>query len=57
MNDINTMAKLREKTEAQIMDDLLPFGFVDSGPSDYFDHDTDNRLLSVDQLMFRSDGL
>jgi hypothetical protein len=28
ITDINTMMKLREKTEQEIMDDLLPFGFT-----------------------------
>jgi hypothetical protein len=31
MTDINTMSKLREKTEEQIEEDLLPFGFIDVG--------------------------
>jgi hypothetical protein len=31
ITDINTLHKLREKTEEQIEDDLLPFGFIDIG--------------------------
>lgn len=31
MTDINTLAKLREKTEEEIDDFLLPFGFYDDG--------------------------
>lgn len=31
INDINTLTKLREKTEEQINEDLLPFGFIDTG--------------------------
>lgn len=31
MTDINTMMALREKTEEQIEEDLLPFGFIDVG--------------------------
>jgi hypothetical protein len=31
MTDINTMMALREKTEQQIEEDLLPFGFIDVG--------------------------
>lgn len=31
ITDINTLHKLREKTEEQIEDDLLPFGFIDVG--------------------------
>lgn len=34
MTDINTLSRLREKTEKEIEDDLLPFGFIDSGPID-----------------------
>ena len=29
--DINTLKTLREKTDQDIMDELLPFGFVDRG--------------------------
>jgi hypothetical protein len=28
ITDINTMMRLREKTDEQIMDELLPFGFT-----------------------------
>ena len=31
LTDINTLMKLREKTEQEIEDDLLPFGFIDVG--------------------------
>jgi hypothetical protein len=31
MTDINTMMMLREKTDEQIEDNLLPFGFIDVG--------------------------
>lgn len=31
LTDINTMMKLREKTEEQIEEELLPFGFMDDG--------------------------
>jgi len=31
LTDINTLSKLRQKTEKQIDDDLLPFGFINSG--------------------------
>ena len=40
LTDINTLMKLREKTEEQIEEDLLPFGFIDTGeetPEDEFD--------------------
>jgi len=32
--DINTLHKLREKTDEEIMSDLTPFGFVDDGRGD-----------------------
>jgi len=31
ITDINTLHRLRERSEEQIQDDLLPFGFIDSG--------------------------
>lgn len=31
VTDINTLMKLREKTESQIEEELLPFGFINSG--------------------------
>jgi len=31
LNDINTLAKLREKSEDQIINELTPFGFIDNG--------------------------
>jgi hypothetical protein len=31
INDINTLARLREKSEDQIMNELTPFGFIDNG--------------------------
>jgi len=37
MTDINTMMTLREKTEEQIEEDLLPFGFIDVGDDDIDD--------------------
>jgi len=33
ITDINTLARLREKTEEEIANDLVPFGFVDFGES------------------------
>lgn len=38
MTDINTLIKLREKTEEQIEEELLPFGFIDDG-SEYYEDD------------------
>lgn len=34
LTDINTMAALKEKTEAEIEEDLLPFGFINTGIDD-----------------------
>lgn len=34
ITDINTLMKLREKTEEDVMNDLLPFGFVFDGSDD-----------------------
>ena len=31
LTDINTLIKLREKTDEQIEEEMLPFGFVDDG--------------------------
>ena len=31
LTDINTLASLREKTEEQLNEELLPFGFIDTG--------------------------
>jgi hypothetical protein len=35
--DINTLNKLREKTEEDIMNEMGPFGFVDDGRNEYID--------------------
>lgn len=37
MTDINTLVKLREKTDEQIEEEMLPFGFVDIGDEFYED--------------------
>jgi hypothetical protein len=37
MTDINTLIKLREKTDEQIEEEMLPFGFVDDGSQDWDD--------------------
>lgn len=34
ITDINTLHKLRDKTEEQLYDDLLPFGFINVGEND-----------------------
>ena len=31
MTDINTMSRLREKTDEDLMEDILPFGFIEDG--------------------------
>lgn len=40
LTDINTLQKLREKTEDQMESELTPFGFIDSG----HDHEMDDVL-------------
>lgn len=37
LTDINTLARLREKSEEQMMEDLLPFGFIDDGRTETHD--------------------
>jgi hypothetical protein len=44
MTDINTLMKLREKTEEQIEEELLPFGFIDVGDDEVYDYDDGLRL-------------
>lgn len=34
MTDINTLQRLREKSEEELMSDLLPYGFLDNGNED-----------------------
>ena len=34
ITDINTLTKLRQRSEEQMMQDLLPFGFYDAGNND-----------------------
>ncbi len=49
MNDINTVQRLRDRTEEQIMAELAPFGFISDG------HEDMNELLDVpakDNWMF-----
>jgi hypothetical protein len=33
--DINTLMRLRDKTDEEIMQDLSPFGFIDDGRDDF----------------------
>jgi len=42
LTDINTLMKLREKTEEQMESELTPFGFVDSGH-----HHEDNEIIDI----------
>ncbi len=48
LTDINTLAMLRDKSEKQIEDDLLPFGFIDDGG----DHSDDQVVETVDWGVF-----
>lgn len=45
LTSINTLAKLREKTDEEITQDLMPFGFIENGMSD---QDT------IDQPVYRN---
>jgi hypothetical protein len=44
ITDINTMSKLREKTEEEIQQELLPFGFIDDGSGDAYDKPNEQVL-------------
>lgn len=37
LNDIDTLSKLRDKTDEQIMSEMLPFGFIDDGRTELID--------------------
>jgi len=39
MTDINTLTKLREKTDEQIEEEMLPLGFIDVGDEDFYADD------------------
>jgi hypothetical protein len=50
LTDINTLAQLREKTEEQLNEELLPFGFIDTGEPIGDEHgwvDVSNRSFEV----------
>jgi len=42
LTDINTLIKLKEKSAEEIENDLLPFGYIDDGRSEYIDDITKN---------------
>lgn len=46
LTDINTMAKLRERSEEQLMEDVLPFGF----------HDNANELMESEAIVLVDHG-
>ena len=48
LTNINTLMKLRDKTEEDIEADLLPFGLLDTG-HDYFD-DNPETVFSRDEF-------
>jgi len=54
LNDINTLAKLREKTEEQIMDELIPFGIVDNG-IDNIENPIENYIDSGGNWIFHQE--
>lgn len=55
LTDINTLAKLREKSEEAIMEDLLPFGFVVDhqpiDPAEELELDPEDNWLLADDLI------
>lgn len=51
LTDINTLQLLRDKTEDQMMDELLPFGIIDDG-MDYVDADEIKTVPSIDRWLF-----
>ena len=42
LTDINTLIKLKEKSAEEIENDLLPFGYIDDGRSEYIEEITKN---------------
>lgn len=51
LTDINTMKLLREKSEDQMMEELLPFGFINDGMDEIYD-DEIKTVSSIDRWMF-----
>ncbi len=57
LTDINTLLRLREKTEAQMESELTPFGFIDNGNDDVFEGDVidaTTRRDSFERLLLGS---
>jgi hypothetical protein len=50
LTDINTLQLLREKTEEQMMEEMLPFGFEDDG-MDENDIDEPKTVSSIDDWL------
>ena len=51
LTDINTLELLREKTEEQMMEEMLPFGFIDDGLDDV-PTDEPKVVPSLDRWLF-----
>jgi len=53
MTDINTIIKLRERSEEELENELLPFGFINDGlDDDTIQFEGDDRWMIVDQNLF-----
>lgn len=53
MTDINTIIKLRERSEEELENELLPFGFINDGlDDDMVQFEGNDRWMIVDQNLF-----
>ena len=52
LTDINTLMKLRDKTDEDLENDLLPFGFIDTGHSEEDDIDMMNNNPEFQNAFF-----
>ena len=47
LTDINTLSKLRERSEEEMMEELLPFGFYDDGTTDEDGHVVEQPQVGI----------
>jgi hypothetical protein len=47
LTDIHTLAKLREKSEEEMMEEMLPFGFYDDGTTDEDGHVVEQPQMGI----------
>lgn len=55
LTSINTLAKLREKTDEEIAQDLMPFGFMDDGRHEDYIYDTPTQERQDDWMSLVKD--